>query len=73
MARKGKIPVVAIYSTFLQRAYDQLNHDIARMNSHVILGIDRTGIVGEDGETHQGIYDSSFLFSASFTDFNKSR
>lgn len=46
-----------IYSTFLQRAYDQLNHDVARQNLHVVFGIDRAGIVGADGETHQGIYD----------------
>lgn len=57
----GKIPFVAIYSTFLQRGYDQILHDIARMNSHVIIGIDRAGIVGADGETHQGIFDISFL------------
>lgn len=57
----GKIPFVSIYSTFLQRGYDEVLHDIARMNSHVIIGIDRCGIVGADGETHQGIYDLSFL------------
>jgi len=57
----GLIPFVSIYSTFLQRGYDQVLHDIARMNTHVILGIDRAGIVGEDGETHQGIYDLTFL------------
>jgi len=57
----GLTPFVSIYSTFLQRGYDQVIHDIARMNSHVILGIDRCGIVGEDGETHQGIYDLTFL------------
>ena len=61
MALEGLIPVVSIYSTFLQRGYDQVLHDIARMNSHVIIGIDRAGIVGEDGETHQGIYDLTFL------------
>ena len=61
LALSGKIPFVAIYSTFLQRAYDEVLHDIARMNSHVIIGIDRAGIVGADGETHQGIYDISFL------------
>jgi 1-deoxy-D-xylulose-5-phosphate synthase len=58
---EGKIPFVSIYSTFLQRGYDELLHDIARMNSHVIIGIDRCGIVGEDGETHQGVFDISFL------------
>ena len=57
----GLIPFVSIYSTFLQRGYDQIIHDIARMNTNVIIGIDRAGIVGADGETHQGIYDLTFL------------
>lgn len=61
MSIGGLIPFVSIYSTFLQRGYDEVLHDIARMNTHVILGIDRCGIVGEDGETHQGIYDLTFL------------
>ena len=61
MAVGGLVPFVSIYSTFLQRGYDEVIHDIARMNTHVILGIDRCGIVGEDGETHQGIYDLTFL------------
>ncbi len=61
MAQESLIPFVSIYSTFLQRGYDQVLHDIARMNSHVIIGVDRAGIVGEDGETHQGIYDLTFL------------
>ena len=61
MSIEGIIPFVSIYSTFLQRGYDQVIHDISRMNSHVIIGIDRAGIVGEDGETHQGIYDLTFL------------
>lgn len=61
MSTQGLIPFVSIYSTFLQRGYDQIIHDIARMNTHVIIGIDRCGIVGEDGETHQGIYDLTFL------------
>lgn len=61
MSIGGLIPFVSIYSTFLQRGYDQVIHDICRMNTHVILGIDRSGIVGEDGETHQGIYDLTFL------------
>lgn len=61
MSLEGKIPFVSIYSTFLQRGYDEVLHDIARMNSHVIIGIDRCGIVGEDGETHQGIFDLTFL------------
>ena len=54
-------PVVAIYSSFLQRAYDQILHDVALQNLHVVFAIDRAGIVGQDGETHQGIYDISFL------------
>ena len=61
MAIGGLVPFVSIYSTFLQRGYDEVIHDIARMNTHVVLGIDRCGIVGEDGETHQGIYDLTFL------------
>ena len=61
MSEAGMVPFVSIYSTFLQRGYDQIIHDIARMNNHVIIGIDRAGIVGEDGETHQGIYDLTFL------------
>ncbi len=61
LARNGVIPVVAIYSTFLQRAYDQIIHDVAIQNLHVVFAIDRAGIVGEDGETHQGLYDISFL------------
>ncbi len=55
-------PVVSLYSTFMQRAYDEINHDIARINSSVVFLIDRAGIVGEDGETHQGIYDVSLLY-----------
>jgi len=61
LARGGIKPVVAIYSSFLQRAYDQILHDVAIQNLHVVFAIDRAGIVGEDGETHQGIYDISFL------------
>jgi 1-deoxy-D-xylulose-5-phosphate synthase len=61
MACEGIRPVVALYSTFLQRAFDQLLHDIALQDLHVVLCIDRAGIVGEDGETHQGIYDLSLL------------
>ena len=60
---EGFKPFVSIYSTFLQRGYDQLSHDIARMNGNVVIGIDRAGIVGEDGETHQGIYDIAFINS----------
>ncbi len=61
MSVKGMIPVVAIYSSFLQRAYDQIVHDVAAQNLHVIFAVDRAGIVGEDGETHQGVFDLSFL------------
>lgn len=61
LSLSGKIPYVFIYSTFLQRGYDEVLHDIARMNTHTIICIDRCGIVGADGETHQGIYDISFL------------
>ena len=63
LAKGGYIPFVAIYSSFLQRAYDQLLHDVALQNLHVIVMIDRSGIVGEDGETHNGIYDTSYLRS----------
>lgn len=63
LALAGKHPFVSMYSSFLQRAYDQVNHDIARMNLPVVVGIDRAGIVGEDGETHQGVFDISFLSS----------
>ncbi|GGB05046.1 1-deoxy-D-xylulose-5-phosphate synthase [Macrococcus hajekii] len=61
LAANGMIPYVAIYSTFLQRAYDQLLHDIDRQNLHVVFGIDRSGLVGADGETHQGVFDIPFL------------
>lgn len=61
LALAGKKPFCCIYSTFLQRAYDQILHDVVRQHAHVVLGIDRAGIVGNDGETHQGIYDLSFL------------
>jgi len=61
MAASGKTPVVAVYSTFLQRAYDQILHDVALSNLHVVFAIDRAGCVGRDGETHQGIYDLSYL------------
>ena len=63
LAKGGLIPVVAIYSSFVQRAYDQLLHDICLQKLHVILMIDRSGIVGEDGETHMGIYDTAYLRS----------
>ncbi len=61
MAAGGLRPVVCIYSTFMQRALDQVLHDVSLQNLPVIFGIDRAGIVGNDGETHQGIYDSAFL------------
>lgn len=61
LAAMGQIPVFAVYSTFLQRAYDQLIHDVAIGGLHLVLGIDRAGIVGEDGETHQGIFDVPML------------
>ena len=63
MATGGAIPVFAVYSSFLQRAYDMLIHDTAIMNLHVVLGVDRAGIVGQDGITHQGVFDVSFLSS----------
>jgi 1-deoxy-D-xylulose-5-phosphate synthase len=61
LAKNGLRPVVAIYSTFLQRAYDQILHDVCIQNLPVVLAIDRAGVVGPDGETHQGLYDLSFL------------
>lgn len=61
MASQGYIPFCNIYSTFLQRAYDQVIHDVALQKLHVILCIDRAGIVGEDGATHQGLFDLAFL------------
>lgn len=63
LAAGGMIPVVAIYSSFLQRAYDQILHDVCIQKLHVVFAIDRAGIVGSDGETHQGIFDISFLSS----------
>lgn len=61
LAKQGYIPVFAVYSTFLQRSYDQIIHDVALQNLHVIFAIDRAGIVGADGETHHGLFDLSFL------------
>ena len=61
LAVGGCLPVFAVYSTFLQRAYDQLLNDTAIMNNHVVLAVDRAGIVPDDGETHQGLFDVSFL------------
>lgn len=57
----GTTPVFSVYSTFLQRGYDQIIHDVCMQNLHVVFAIDRAGIVGEDGETHQGIFDMTFL------------
>ena len=61
LAAGGMIPIVAIYSSFLQRAYDQIIHDVCIQNLPVVFAIDRAGLVGSDGETHQGIFDISFL------------
>ncbi len=61
MAKQGMIPVFAVYSTFLQRAYDQLIHDVALQGLHVVFAVDRAGLVGEDGETHHGVFDAAFL------------
>ena len=61
LARNGLKPVFAVYSTFLQRAYDQILHDTAIAPQHVVLAVDRAGVVGEDGETHQGLFDAAFL------------
>ncbi|MBQ9516759.1 MAG: 1-deoxy-D-xylulose-5-phosphate synthase [Eubacterium sp.] len=63
LARNGMVPFFAVYSTFLQRSYDQLVHDIAMQNLKAVFCIDRAGFVGEDGESHQGIYDTAFLMS----------
>lgn len=61
MARQGITPVFAVYSSFLQRGYDMLIHDVALSDLHVVLAVDRAGIVGQDGETHQGVFDVDFL------------
>lgn len=63
LAKNGMVPVFAVYSTFLQRSYDQLIHDVAMQGLKVIFAIDRAGFVGEDGESHQGVFDTSFLNS----------
>lgn len=63
LATKGIIPFFAVYSTFLQRAYDQLIHDAAIQHLHIVVCVDRAGIVGDDGETHQGLFDVSMLNS----------
>ncbi|MCD8145829.1 MAG: 1-deoxy-D-xylulose-5-phosphate synthase [Clostridiales bacterium] len=61
MAKQGAVPVFAVYSTFLQRSYDMLIHDIALSNLHAVFGVDRAGLVGADGETHQGVFDLAYL------------
>lgn len=61
MALSDIVPVFAVYSTFLQRAYDQILHDVCLQNLHVIFAIDRAGIVGQDGETHHGVFDIAYL------------
>ena len=73
LACGGAIPVFAIYSTFLQRGYDQLIHDASIEKQHIVLAIDRAGIVGDDGETHQGLFDVAFLSTIpGFTIFSPS-
>ena len=61
LAKQGMVPVVAIYSTFLQRSFDQIMQDIAMLKLHVVLAVDRAGLVGEDGETHHGVFDVGYL------------
>lgn len=63
LAQNGMLPVFAVYSTFLQRCYDQILNDTAIINSHIVLAIDRAGVVPDDGETHQGIFDVPFLYT----------
>ena len=61
LAKQGMVPVIALYSTFLQRAYDQILQDIAMLRLHAVLAVDRAGLVGDDGETHHGVFDVGFL------------
>ena len=61
MSKSGMMPVFVVYSTFLQRCYDQLMHDCALQNNKIVIAVDRAGIVGDDGETHNGIYDTAFF------------
>lgn len=61
LAKQGMTPVFAVYSTFLQRSYDMLIHDVALLGLHVVLAVDRAGLVGDDGETHHGVFDTGFL------------
>jgi 1-deoxy-D-xylulose-5-phosphate synthase len=61
LAKQGMVPVVALYSTFLQRSFDQIMQDVALLNLHTVFAVDRAGLVGEDGETHHGVFDVGFL------------
>lgn len=61
LAKQGMVPVFAVYSTFLQRSYDMLIHDVALLGLHVVLAVDRAGLVGDDGETHHGVFDVGYL------------
>lgn len=61
LAVNGMVPVVAVYSSFLQRAYDQIIHDVVLQKLHVVFAVDRAGLVGDDGETHHGVFDETFL------------
>ena len=63
LAKQGAVPVVAIYSTFLQRSYDQILQDVALQGLHVVFAVDRAGLVGEDGPTHHGVFDVGYLGS----------
>jgi len=63
MAKQGVVPVFAVYSTFLQRGYDMLMHDVALQKLHAVFAVDRAGLVGEDGETHHGVFDVAYLDS----------
>lgn len=63
MAKQGMVPVFAVYSSFLQRAYDMLIHDVSLQRLHVVFGVDRAGLVGNDGETHHGVFDIAYLSS----------
>ena len=64
LAKQGMVPVVALYSTFLQRSFDQILQDISMLKLHVVLAVDRAGLVGDDGETHHGVFDVGFLRQA---------
>ena len=64
LAKQGMVPVIALYSTFLQRSYDMILQDVCLMKQHVVIAVDRAGLVGEDGETHHGVFDVGFLRQA---------